>query len=86
MNRMSDWPDQFFRAFTKVFYQAAWHFILFLLDFPFLSSPCVLFTSLIACWLRKIPWRAWVFSILLFRYKFNLFLSHELEHTCSNHV
>jgi hypothetical protein len=63
MNRMSDWPDQFFRAFTMVFYQAAWHIILFLRDFPFPSSTCVLFTSLITCRLRKIPWHAWVFCL-----------------------
>lgn len=37
MNRMSDWPDQFFRAFTTVFYQAAWHVILILRDFVFTS-------------------------------------------------
>jgi len=43
MNRMSDWPDQFFRAFTMVFYQAAWHVILFLREFSFPSSQHVYF-------------------------------------------
>lgn len=44
MNRMSDWPDQFFRAFTTVFYQAAWHVILIFSEFAFVfSSTCVLF-------------------------------------------
>lgn len=41
MNRMSDWPDQFFRAFTMVFYQAAWHVLLILRDFSFSSLQLV---------------------------------------------
>jgi hypothetical protein len=47
MNRMSDWPDQFLRAFATVFSQAVWHMILscltFLFSFPFLPNMCTFY-------------------------------------------